>query len=126
MFIRTCEFIRPQKTGLSRFKREEKMAQHSTQNEDWHPADVVAALHKRRVSLRALVTGHGYHESAGGKALRRSWPAVERIIAAELGRQPAELWPSRYYADGTAKRERSSKKSITGRIGRNVQATVAA
>jgi Ner family transcriptional regulator len=67
---------------------------------DWHPADVLAALKKRGLSLAGLSMAHGYHPTAAGKALRRPWPAMEAIIAAELGVPPQRLWPSRYDAGG--------------------------
>ena len=63
---------------------------------DWHPADVLAALKKRGLSLAGLSVAHGYHPTAAGKALRNPWPAMEAIIAAELGLPPQHLWPSRY------------------------------
>jgi Ner family transcriptional regulator len=69
---------------------------------DWHPADVLAALKKRGLSLAGLSMAHGYHPTAAGKALRRPWPALEAIIAAELGLPPQRLWPSRYDANGEA------------------------
>jgi Ner family transcriptional regulator len=63
---------------------------------DWHPADVLAALKKRGKSLAGLSVAHGYHPTAAGKALNKPWPALERIIAAELGLSPDVIWPSRY------------------------------
>jgi len=63
---------------------------------DWHSADVLAALKKRGLSLAGLSIAHGYHPTAAGKALKRPWPAMEAIIAAELGLPPQHLWPSRY------------------------------
>jgi Ner family transcriptional regulator len=63
---------------------------------DWHPADVLAALKKRGKTLSGLSRAHGYHATAAGKALKRSWPALEELIAAELGLLPADIWPSRY------------------------------
>jgi len=67
---------------------------------DWHPADVLATLKKRGRTLAGLSVAHGYHPTAAGKALRRPWPAMEAIIAAELGLPPQRLWPSRYDAAG--------------------------
>jgi Ner family transcriptional regulator len=52
---------------------------------DWHPADVLAALKKRGISLSGLSAAHGYHATAAGKALKRSWPALEALIAEALG-----------------------------------------
>jgi Ner family transcriptional regulator len=63
---------------------------------DWHPADVLAALKKRGKTLAGVSRAHGYHATAAGKALKRPWPALEALIAAELGLQPADIWPSRY------------------------------
>jgi Ner family transcriptional regulator len=68
--------------------------------EDWHPADVLAALKKRGHSLAGLSVANGYHPTAAGKALKQSWPAVERIVAAALGVMPQEIWPSRYDDEG--------------------------
>jgi len=66
---------------------------------DWHPADVLAALKKRGKTLAGLSVEHGYHPTAAGKALKRSWPALEAIIAEALGVAPAVIWPSRYEPD---------------------------
>jgi Ner family transcriptional regulator len=68
---------------------------------DWHPADVLAALKKRGHSLAALSVAHGYHPTAAGKALRRSWPALEAVIAQAIGVTPQQIWPSRYAATTT-------------------------
>jgi Ner family transcriptional regulator len=63
---------------------------------DWHPADVLAALKKRGKTLSGLSRAHGYHATAAGKALKKPWPALELLIAAELGLMPEDIWPSRY------------------------------
>jgi len=63
---------------------------------DWHPADVLAALKKRGKTLAGLSVAHGYHPTAAGKALKRPWPAMEMIIARELGLAPEAIWPSRF------------------------------
>ena len=63
---------------------------------DWHPADVLAALKKRGLSLAGLSVSHGYHATAAGKALKRSWPALEVVIAEAIGVKPEQIWPSRY------------------------------
>ena len=67
---------------------------------DWHPADVLAALKKRGKSLAGVSVANGYHPTAAGKALRRSWPAMEIIIAEALGLVPAQIWPSRHKSVG--------------------------
>ncbi len=67
---------------------------------DWHPADVLAALKKRGRTLAGLSVAHGYHPTAAGKALKQPWPALEALIAQELGIPPHAIWPSRYDPDG--------------------------
>ncbi|MBW4022914.1 MAG: transcriptional regulator [Proteobacteria bacterium] len=64
--------------------------------DDWHPADVLAALKKRGKSLSGISIAHGYHATAAGKALKQPWPAMEAVIAAALGLPPQEIWPTRY------------------------------
>lgn len=70
---------------------------------DWHPADVQAELKKRGHSLAGLSVAHGYHPTAAGKALKRSWPALEGIIAGALDMDPALIWPTRYDSNGQSK-----------------------
>lgn len=70
--------------------------------EDWHPADVIAALRKKNITLRGLAQAHGLTSSSTlSAALTRSYPANERRIAGALGLHPKEIWPSRYNADGS-------------------------
>lgn len=66
--------------------------------QDWHRADIVAALHKQGWSLRRLSLHHGY-KSAGAlkNALDRPWPKGERIIAGVIGLPPESIWPTRYH-----------------------------
>jgi Ner family transcriptional regulator len=73
---------------------------------DWHPADIAAALKKRGHSLASLSLEHGYHETAAGKALKKPWSAIERVIADAIGVSPQVIWPSRYSDDGTPLRRR--------------------
>lgn len=78
------------------------------QPKDAHPADVMAALRKTpaRWTLRRLSLARGLSAGAVGVALKKPWPRVERIIAEELGREPQEIWPSRYDRDGNPLRGR--------------------
>ncbi len=71
---------------------------------DWHPADVLAALKKRGYSLAGLSVANGYHPTAAGKALKQSWPAMERLVAAAIGVPPQAIWPSRYTSEGNPQR----------------------
>ncbi|MGI2326089.1 MULTISPECIES: helix-turn-helix domain-containing protein [unclassified Methylococcus] len=77
------------------------MSKTSTQKkpvpEDWHPADIVAALHKTGQSLRQLALEHGY--KSGGTlsaAMIKPYPKAEAIIAKAIGVKPEQIWPSRY------------------------------
>lgn len=72
--------------------------------EDWHPADVVAALRKAGYTLSKLAFEHGLKDSSGlSKALVMSFPLGEKRIADALGVHPMVIWPSRYEEDGTRK-----------------------
>lgn len=71
---------------------------------DWHPADILAALHKRGITLRALAASHGLTNSSTlSAAMIRSYPVSEKRIADALGVHPKEIWPSRYNDDGSRK-----------------------
>lgn len=65
-------------------------------HQDWHSADIIAALHKRGTSLAALSREAGLASSTLANALNRSWPKGEWIIAQALHVHPAEIWPTRY------------------------------
>ncbi len=64
--------------------------------EDWHRADIIAALHKAGWSLRQLSLGAGLSAGALNNALDRPWPKAERIIAAAIEEAPETIWPTRY------------------------------
>lgn len=69
--------------------------------EDWHPADIKAALHKRGITLRGIAQAYGLKDSTSLSAtFTRSLPANERRIAGALGLHPKVIWPSRYYENG--------------------------
>lgn len=71
--------------------------------EDWHPADILAALHKRGVTLRALSRAYGFKCSSAFSVamLRPTYPGNEKRLADALGVHPMVIWPSRYFDDGT-------------------------
>jgi len=76
----------------------------TSQKEDWHPADVVAALRKAGLSLSGLAQAYGLtSSSAFSVALVRSYPICEQRIADALGIPPMVIWPTRYNADGSIK-----------------------
>jgi Ner family transcriptional regulator len=55
---------------------------------DWHPANLLAALKKRGRTLAGLSIAPRYHPTAAEKAQRAPCPAVEAIIAREIGASP--------------------------------------
>lgn len=97
-------------------------------HEDWHPADVLAALHKAGWTLRGLAHEHGMTNSSSfSAAMVRSYPANEKRIADALGLHPKEIWPSRYFEDGTPRpRGLRALKSTRVTNGRNGNEKVAA
>lgn len=64
---------------------------------DWHSADIIAALRKRKTSLAAVSRKAGLSSSTLANALTRPWPKGEWLIAEAIGVDPAIIWPSRYY-----------------------------
>lgn len=101
---------------------------------DWHPADVVAALWKSGTTIRRLSRTNNYKGDGLKMALRRPWPKAESIIAAAIGLTPQQIWPSRYHADGRPKSGRGERglgrykaKDTSGtEAARNVKAREAA
>ncbi|WP_071997725.1 helix-turn-helix domain-containing protein [Morganella morganii] len=63
---------------------------------DWHRADIVAALHKKGITLAQLSREHGLSSRTLNNALERSYPRAEQIIAAAIGTTPEKIWSSRY------------------------------
>jgi Ner family transcriptional regulator len=62
---------------------------------DWHPADIIAALHKIGISLRQLARANGYADDTLGAALTRSYPKAEALIANALNLPVSTIWPER-------------------------------
>ena len=83
---------------------------------DWHRADVVAALHKKGWSLRELSKQNDLSAGTLKAALDRPYTKAEGIIAAAIGIDPREIWPSRY-------EKRDFTPSLTPRLHRTTQNT---
>lgn len=64
--------------------------------QDWHRADIKAALEKKGITLRMLSINSGLGRDTIKNALDRKWPKGERIIANAIGVPPSVIWPSRY------------------------------
>jgi lambda repressor-like predicted transcriptional regulator len=73
-------------------------------NQDWHPADIKAALHKKGITLAGIAEAYGMTSSSSlSSTFTRSYPLNEKRIADAIGVHPKVIWPSRYNADGTVK-----------------------
>ncbi|MDU4301668.1 MULTISPECIES: helix-turn-helix domain-containing protein [Eikenella] len=67
-------------------------------SQDWHPADIMAALKKRGWTISALAREANVHRSTIWCALHKPYPKSERLIAAALDMNPEQIWPQRYAA----------------------------
>jgi Ner family transcriptional regulator len=105
--------------------------------EDWHWADVMAAIRKNGWSLRQIALAHGYATgTALGDVARRAWPKGEAILAVYVGvDHPKVIWPSRYDAEGRPSRrsgrapmrgKKPPSKATTGLMCRNAQTRASA
>lgn len=64
--------------------------------QDWHSAEIIAALKMRGTNMSALSRANGYSRYALRNALYRPYPKAEKIIASAIGIAPERIWPSRY------------------------------
>ncbi len=72
---------------------------------DWHPAQILAVLHMRGMTLKALAKQHGLASgSTLSRAMLTSSPLCEKRLADAAGIPVQEMFPTRYHADGTPKR----------------------
>lgn len=72
--------------------------------QDWHPADIIAALHKNGITLAGLARAYKLKSSSAlSHTFLRSYPLNEKRIADAIGVHPMEIWPSRYNKDGSIK-----------------------
>lgn len=81
--------------------------------QDWHRADIKAALEKNGHTLLQLSKANNYAASIVGRALVQAYPACETIIAKAIGVTPQTIWPSRYNLDGTPKRLRTYPTTLS-------------
>ncbi|HAF1589896.1 TPA: transcriptional regulator [Salmonella enterica] len=80
---------------------------------DWHPADIVAALHKRGTSLAKLSREAGLASSTLSNTLTRPWPKGEWLIAIALDAHPSAIWPERYLDMGNKREPRKPLHPMT-------------
>lgn len=73
-------------------------------DQDWHPADIKAALHKKGITLSSIAKAYGLSGSTSlSSTFTRSYPVNEQRIADAIGVHPQVIWPSRYNPDGSRK-----------------------
>jgi len=75
--------------------------QQKAKQQDWHRADIKAALEKAGWTLRKLAITRGYSSGVLRNPLNAPWPKGERVIAEAIGTTAQTIWPSRYNEDGT-------------------------
>ena len=77
-------------------KLESQIKEQNASTENWHRADILAAIKKRGGTLAQLSRDNGLHERTLYNALERHWPKGERIIADYIGEEAQHIWPERY------------------------------
>lgn len=100
-------------------------------SEDWHWADILAAIKKSRFrTMEALAKHHGLKSYSGIRDCEsKPYAAAERRIAAAIGVRPEVIWPSRWHPDGTRKTRaemaawKSAQKSTQAVPAHNVNIT---
>lgn len=80
---------------------------------DWHKADVKAALEKAGLTLRAVAERYGISPTTLAHTFDRSYPINEVRLANAIGVPVQEIWPTRWFPDGT-RRPRVRRSSLTG------------
>lgn len=72
------------------------MVENEVKPKNWHRIDIVAALHKKGLTIKGLSVEAGLSPHTLKNALIRPYPKGERIIAEALDIEPFEIWPERY------------------------------
>ena len=70
-------------------------------NQNWHSADIIAALRKKGTSLAAVSREAGLSSSTLANALTRPWAKGEMLISLAIGVPATTIWPSRYFDPAT-------------------------
>lgn len=77
-------------------KLESQIKEQNASTENWHRADILAAIKKRGGTLAQLSRDNGLHERTLYNALERHWPKGEKIISDFIGVPVSTIWPERY------------------------------
>ena len=80
--------------------------------QDWHPADIKAALSTKGWTLGSIAREFGYARTSPPVVLRRPWLRMEAILAQLLGVNPWDIWPSRYNEESEGIRRRSAERRL--------------
>lgn len=72
--------------------------------QDWHRADIKAALEKAGYTLRRLAIQHDLAPGYFRSPLNQPHPRAQALLAKAIGVQPQAIWPSRYEPNGMPKR----------------------
>lgn len=80
--------------------------------QDWHRADIKAALAKKGWTLGSIAREYGYARTSPPVVLRRPWLRMEAILAELLGVAPWDIWPSRYAEESDGNRRRSAQRRL--------------
>ena len=106
-------YLLPRHTERARQDVTARQAVKKTSHQDWHPAEVVAALRMKGYSLRQLALLNGYgNANSMTTALHRPYPLAEAIIAEALSLRAPEIWPTRYGPDGKPNRGTAGPKPM--------------
>jgi Ner family transcriptional regulator len=79
---------------------------------DWHPADIKAALAKAGGwTFARIARVYGYADNSPNAVLIRPWSQVEKIVSKIIGVPAVEIWPSRYDRRGRPLKSRTARVS---------------
>lgn len=84
-------------------------AQKIATTTDWHPADIKAALAKKKYSFARIAREFEYADGSPNAVLHRAWSQMERIVAKVIGVPAAVIWPSRYDRRGRPLKSRTAR-----------------
>jgi Ner family transcriptional regulator len=70
--------------------------EQNASTENWHRADILAAIKKKGGTLAQLSRINGLHERTLYNALERHWPKGEKIISDYIEVPVHVIWPERY------------------------------
>lgn len=76
---------------------------------DWHREEIKCSIRLKGYSIASLSRANGLAGGTLANALARPWPKGEKIIAALLGLDPADIWPSRY----AARKEKKHRQTVS-------------